>query len=113
MNFVKRHAILCLALAFALVLTGAFLVQFTVSVAHWSDPASIDQPIAGWMTPRYVARSWDVPAEVVAGALGIERDGSGRRTTLSEIAARQGRNVDDLISELDVAIRTSRAGSDG
>ena len=64
--------------------------MFTV---YWSDPAHRNQNIAGWMTPRYVGHSWQVPPEVIATALGLTQDGSGRRITLADIAESQGSDM--------------------
>lgn len=103
-EFLRHNAILSLAFLVALLITLMFLVRFTVSTVMWSDPENLEQPIAGWMTPRYVAKSWQVEPNVVAGALGIEMDGSGRRITLDEIAVAQGQDLDDLILNLEAAI---------
>lgn len=96
--------ILSLAFAIAGLVTLFFLVRFAASTMVWTDPALQNQDIAGWMTPRYVSRSWQVAPEVVASGSGVEMDGSGRRLTLAEIAAAQGRSVDDLIAELEATI---------
>ena len=111
-KFLKQHALLSLAFAAALLFTLMFLVRFTVSTLAWSDPDQLEQPIAGWMTPRYVSRSWQVPPEVVSSALGLEMDGTGRRLTLEEISIAQGRDLDALVVELEAAILAARERSD-
>ncbi|MBD3677060.1 MAG: hypothetical protein HUJ27_01505 [Rhodobacteraceae bacterium] len=85
-----------------------FAIRLTVFTIYWSDPDHRDQPIAGWMTLRYVVHSWDVPPEVVAGALSLEMDGTGRRVTLEELGARRGVSVQELARDLDRAIREYR-----
>ncbi len=112
-QFLRRHAVLSLAFAGALLLTLFFLVRFIVSTVAWSDPDVVEQPIAGWMTPRYVARSWHVAPEVVATALGLPMDGSGRRVTLEEIAVARGENLDALIVGLEAAIAAAREAPGG
>lgn len=111
-QFLKQHVFLSLAFAAALLLTLVFLVRFTVSTVVWSDPDRLDQPIAGWMTPRYVSRSWQMPPEVVAGALGLEKDGSGRRLTLEEISIEQDRDLEELVQDLEAAISDARDRGD-
>ncbi len=106
----RGHRLLVLAFAAALALTVLLAVRTLLFTLHWSDPARQDQAIAGWMTPRYVALSWDVPSEVVAGALELDRDGSGRRITLAELADGRGVPVADLAAALDRAIAAHRAG---
>lgn len=109
LGFLRQHALLSLVLAVALSLTLFFLLKVTASMIGWTDPKTIDQPIAGWMTPRYVARSWDVAPEVVRAALNLAQDGTGRRETLARLAADQGVSLEALIQQLDAAIAASRA----
>lgn len=109
--FIRQHMMLSMAFLVAGLVTLLFLVRFATSTMMWTDPALQNQDIAGWMTPRYVARSWQVAPEVVSSGSGIEMDGSGRRLTLAEIAAAQGRGVDDLIAELEAAIAAAQDAS--
>lgn len=108
LDFLRRHFVLSFAFALAVLLTLFFLTQFVVSSLRWSGADRIDQPIAGWMTPRYVVRSWDVPPSVVADALGLTKDGTGRRITLEDLAAAQGRDLDEMIEALAAAIAAGR-----
>jgi len=112
-QFIRSHALLSAAFALALAATLFFLGRFVVSTAVWSNPELREQPVAGWMTPRYVTKSWRVSPEVVAAALSLEMDGTGRRITLEEIAASQGRSLEDLIQTLETALRDARSVTDG
>ncbi len=111
-RFLRQHTVLSLAFAAALAVTLLFAVRFTVSAVLWSDPDRYEQPIAGWMTLRYVSRSWQVEPGVVADALGIEIDRTARRMTLEEIAAAQGRSTDDLILTLESVLADVRGDKD-
>lgn len=113
LSFVRHHLGLSLAFLLACLLTVVFLVRLIVATVVWSNPDNLDQPIAGWMTPRYVVKSWQVAPEVVAGALDLKGAAAGRMVTLDEIAARQGRPLDDLLRDLDAAIARSRGQGDG
>ena len=95
-----------LRIAFALAVAAmvVFAIRLGISTLHWTDPARQDEPIEAWMTPRYVAMSWDLPREVVAEALALEPDGSGRRQSLAEIARSRGEDVDVLVARLEAAI---------
>ncbi len=106
-EFLRRHVLLSLAFFVTFLITLMFLIRFTFSTLMWFDPDNLEQPIAGWMTPRYIAKSWQVEPEVVAGALGLEMDSAGRRVTVKKIAATQGWNLDDLILDLESAIKTA------
>lgn len=107
-QFIRQYKALSFAFALALVVTILFLIRTTVSVIYWSDPDHVDQPFAGWMTPLYVSKSWNVPPEVVANGLSLERGFGVGRTTLDRIAAEQERDLDALVRDLEIAIETFR-----
>jgi hypothetical protein len=102
-----RHRWLLLGFLAAVTLALLFAIRVAISLQDW--PEERDADIEGWMTPRYVALSWDVPPEVVAGALALARDGRGRRVTLEELAKDRGVPVEDLVAALEAAITAFRA----
>lgn len=108
LSFIRHHAILAIAFAIALGLTLLFLARFTLATVYWNDPAHRDQPIAGWMTPRYVVQAWRVPPELVARALDLD-PAVARRLTLADLAQAQGRDLPDVIADVEAAIAQSRA----
>ena len=95
-------------LAVALVAGVFFGVRTTMHWIYWNDPANRDRAIAGWMPPGYVAKSWDVPREVITGALGGGETGAGPRN-LDRIARDQGRTVEELAADIEAAIAAYRA----
>jgi hypothetical protein len=99
---------LLVGLVAAVALALLFGLRAVLFMQDWSGEP--DQDIEGWMTPRYLAMSWDVPPDVVATALGIARDGSGRRLTLDEIAEARGVPVSQLAAEVEAAIAAFREG---
>ncbi len=104
----KTHPVLTPAFLLAAALTLMFTIRTIVFALYWADPAHRDQPIEPWMTPRYVAHSWDLPPERVAAALGVE-PGSARRVSLAEIAASSGLSLE----EIEQRIRTAAAAYRG
>ncbi|MGY9048494.1 MAG: hypothetical protein ACKVKF_15920 [Rhodobacterales bacterium] len=108
----KRHAVLTLAFGVALSVTAVFLVRLTLSMLLWSDAGLPNRPIEGWMTPRFVAKHWDVTREVVIDALGPMPQGGERAVSLATMAERQGRDLDEMITGLKAAIRDARAQAD-
>lgn len=114
LRFIRQNRVLSLAFGLALLASAVFLFRFTAGVIYWADPRHVDQPVAGWMTPRYVARSWSVPPEVVDTALGLApgKKGGGR-PTLDRIAQEQGRDVHELSAEVYEAIEAYRDRPDG
>lgn len=92
----------------ALAVTVFFAVRLTLGWIYWADPAHRDQQIADWMTPRYVALSWQVPPEVVAEALGLSPH-QGRPQSLEAIAQARGERPEALIQAIEAAIARYRA----
>jgi hypothetical protein len=106
----RHHRPAVIALALALVIALGFAVRLGMSILYWSDPAHRDQQIAGWMTPGYIARSWDVPPEVIRAVL--PAPAATRRSekpTLTRIAETEGLPLPDLIARVEAAIAGARA----
>jgi hypothetical protein len=107
----QNHRWLLLGFLAALALTLVFAGRAAVLAVYWTQHR--DEAIAGWMTPGYIAHSWQLPPEVMAGALGLSReDGEGRRLTLAEIAADRGVPVATLAAGVEAAIAAYRAGEE-
>ena len=102
------------ALIGVLVAASIFIAIFgfraVASFVYWSDEAHQFQPIAGWMTPRYVGKSWQVPPEVVSDALDLELSGGAGRTSLEQLAETRGEDVSAVIETLNEAIAAHKAG---
>ena len=77
-------------LAAATIFIAIFGFRAVASFVYWQDAAHQFQPIKGWMTPRYVSKSWQVPPEVVPGAPGLEMAGGAGRVVPGEIAQARG-----------------------
>lgn len=103
-----RPAVVGLTLALAVALV--FAVRLAVFTIYWSDPAHREQAIEGWMTPGYIARSWEVEPDVIRDALPLPSDGTADwRPTLDTIAQGQGMPLPDLIADVEAAIAGARA----
>jgi len=85
-NLWRRHRLLVPAFITALVVALLFAVRLLLFTLYWTDAAPQKQPVEGWMTPRYVAHSYDLPPGVVLEILELETLDSEQRT-LEEIAA--------------------------
>jgi hypothetical protein len=90
-----------LALGIALL----FALRLVLVVTLWGPAA--ERPIQGWMTPRYVVRSYDLPPEAVAEVLGIE-PGSAAGQSIESLARAQDRPLIDVLRALD-ALRAAQA----
>ena len=105
----RRHRAACVAFALAAGLALFFALRFAAVTVYWSDPANRDRQIEGWMTPAYVARSWQVDPEIVRDALGAPIDGA-RRPTITRIARQTGVPKQQLIDAVRGAIADARSG---
>ena len=96
-----RRLALSLVLVLALVAAGAFAIGLARSAGGWGDAPAAPE---GWMTPRYIARAWDLPPEEVAKALGLAMDGTGRRVTLQDLASDRGVPLAEILAALSPVI---------
>lgn len=104
----RRNRLAGAILVIALLAALFFAVRLGVYTLRWSDPERRDSPVAGWMTPGYVANSWRVPRDLVVEALGLD---GPRRITLEELAAETGVPLDTMIGEIEAAIAAYRAAN--
>lgn len=101
-------------LAFGAVtcIAAFFAINAIAAAIYWNDPRHQDQDLAGWMTPRYVAQSYNIPPEVFAPALFFEPGDPPRRRRLEDIAADNGVTLEDLQTRIDEATAAFRAAQD-
>jgi len=95
----KRRPVFATGFVLATVVAVLFALRSVSMMIYWSDPDHRDQSIEGWMTPRYVARSWHLPPEVMIGAIGGSQMPDPRRP-LNEIAADQGITLLELTTRI-------------
>ncbi|WRH60962.1 MAG: hypothetical protein RSE12_11155 [Fuscovulum sp.] len=100
-RFWRKSPALTLAFGLALAATlffGGRAVLFAVTLNYRSE-----KPIAGWMTPRYIARTYGLDREDLAVLLStVDKD--DLRQPLYTIAREQGVPVTDLIAPVQEAI---------
>lgn len=96
--------VLAVALVASLVFGGR-------AVVFWIDRppmAERNQPVAAWMTPRYVARSWGLPPDLVLDAIEAPRPRPEGPVSLRRIATLRGVPVEEVIADLEAAIAEFR-----
>lgn len=106
----RHHRAGLVGLGIAVVIAAAFAVRLVIFTLHWSDPSNREQAPAGWMTPGYVAQSWDVPPDVIRAVLAaptVTRPGA--HLTLAQIAEAEGVPLPVLIARVEAAIAAARA----
>ncbi|NKX43932.1 hypothetical protein [Roseicyclus persicicus] len=102
----RHHRVALIGMGLALAVAAVFAVRLTLFTIYWADPAHRDQRIEGWMTPGYIARSWEVEPGVIRAALALEQ---GHRPTLAQVAEAEGVPLPELIARLEAAIAAARA----
>lgn len=102
----RRHPVLTLVFALALVAAGFFggrALTFAVTLGWRAE-----QPVAGWMTPRYILRTYGLPREDVAAILGVD-EASEARMPVDALARAAGRPLDEVLGALEAAITAHEA----
>ena len=103
----QHHKGLTIAFSLACAVTVFFVLRSIVFYIYWQDPTHRNQPLEPWMTPRYIAYSYDLLPEDVAGMLGIAEIPTFR-PTLEKIAAEKGIPVSALIEGLKTQLTQAR-----
>lgn len=102
----REQRVVMVAFVLALALTGFFGGRIVVSALYWANPAHHRQDPEPWMTPGYLARSWQVPSAAVYAVVDFDpaRYDSRRRPSLARLARAQGIPVEALIADLRAAL---------
>lgn len=108
--FLRENWVLASCFALALIVAGWFALQFVLQAIYFHDPRNRDVALKGWMTPRYVVMTYDLPREVVAETLGLT-DLSQRRWRLGRLAEEQGVTMEDLTARVRDAAAAYREAS--
>lgn len=104
----RHHRAALLLFAAAAALTLFFAARFLVFGLYWADPAHRDGAPEGWMTPGYLARSWDLPREALRDLLALP-EAEGKPPTLAEIARDRGEPLDAFLAGLHADLDRLRA----
>lgn len=106
----RRHPLLTLAFALALVAVGFFGVRaltFAVTLAWRAE-----QPVAAWMTPRYIERTYDLRREELGAILRLDEAGEAG-LSVDALARAAGRPLAEVLAELEAAIAAHEAQDGG
>ena len=106
-NAWRRRPVITSGFILAVIFTALFAFRSVAFMIYWSDPNHRDLKIEGWMTPRYVAQSWNLPPKVMFQALNAD-EMPGRRQRLRDIAKLQGVTLDELANRITAAAKTYR-----
>ncbi|MCF6315940.1 MAG: hypothetical protein L3J30_06565 [Marinosulfonomonas sp.] len=98
-----NHKRLLLAFTIAATLTILFAVRMVVFSIYWGNPDHQNQPLEGWMTPRYVAYSYGLDAAEFERVLGIDPTAVSR-VHLRDILKEQNLTLTELQARLDALV---------
>lgn len=107
----QHNRLALLAFVTVICLAGFFGFKSVSQFIYWSDPRHQNQSLEGWMTPRYVAQSYQVPPEVIQNALDLDVDAPPRRISLESLAAQGDLTLNELQSRIDTAVAAWRAAN--
>jgi len=68
----RQNRLLLLAFSLAATLTILFAVRMVLFGIYWGNPDHQNQPLEGWMTPRYIAYSYGLERDDVRKILGFD-----------------------------------------
>ncbi len=107
MRLWRGKRLLVLAFAFSLA-ASLFLGGRTIAYfVYWTDHR--DQQLEPWMTPGYIAQSWDVDRDIVLEAIGMPVAERTRRP-IGKIADDKGMTFQALSDDVMAAIGAERSG---
>ena len=75
--FAKKNWAAMLVLCLSSIALIWFVGSFLFALIYFNDPRHQDEALKGWMTPRYVVMSYDLPREIVADLLDLPAGGPG------------------------------------
>ncbi|MCF6304051.1 MAG: hypothetical protein L3J33_01590 [Rhodobacteraceae bacterium] len=102
----QEHRLLLLGFIIASLFTIMFLIRTIFDTVYFQN--NRDRPIEPWMPIGYIAKTYDVPPEVLLQSAGIPLDNSIRRR-IRRVAQETGIPYEQLVAQLMDAIEQHRA----
>ena len=93
-----RRKIMLAVFAVAAALTAFFIIRAVFFAFIWMDPDRAPHPIEPWMTPRYIARTYDIPRPEMQFILDLGPDETPRKP-LESLAEARGVPVQNWIDD--------------
>lgn len=102
-TFVKKNKIPFGILGISLLAFGYFSSGFVANLIYFADPRHQNQPLEGWMTPRYVGMSYDLPPHILDEVMEL-RPKVDKRKPLTQVTE----DLDITLSELNERITAAQ-----
>lgn len=98
-SFVRNNWLLVSLTLVVFLAAVWFGTQFLRDFLYFNDPNNVDVDLKGWMTPRFIVLTYDLPRTFVAELLELtENEGGGQR--LSLIADELGISLEELTQKV-------------
>ncbi len=107
-EFTRRHWFPVAGFVVSVFLAVWFSLTFLAEAIYFNDERHQYEPLKPWMTPRYVALSYDLPREVVLRAFELDPEGPPQRLRLGQIARMNGLTLEELTERLHVQAKEYR-----
>ncbi|MEO0484877.1 MAG: hypothetical protein AAF092_03065 [Pseudomonadota bacterium] len=108
LRFVRANPLLVATTLAMICVVGWFGAQLFADFLYFNDPRNVDVALKGWMTPRYVVLTYDLPRPVVRDILELPPEGAGG-IRLSFVAQELGLTLDELTTRVREAAEEYRA----
>ena len=101
-KFALVHKFIVLGFVASVIAVIALSSTMLADAIYFDDPTHKDVKLEAWMTPRYVALSYDLPRPIMMELLEIDEDNTGPRR-LDRIAEEIGSTLDELTEKVRLA----------
>lgn len=98
----QHHKFLLSGFVIAMLVAAFLLFRLVAGTIYWSNHRDVQ--IEGWMTPGYIAHSYNVKIDVVLNSVGMQEI-PRNRIKLEDIAQMRGVPLDDLIEHVTIVLR--------
>ena len=109
-SFMRQNLLLVGVFTIACGVALWFLTHIALDFLYFNDPKNQDVDLRGWMTPRYIVRTYDLPRDLVLETLQIEEN-QQRGAPLRRIASDLGLTMDELTDLIRQTAETYRGQS--
>lgn len=103
----QKHRLLLLGFSFVTLLTMAFLMKFVFSVVYFANNRNVT--IEPWMPIGYIARSYNVDSDWLAGQTGLPDAYFRPHESIKNAAKDADINFEDMRARLLAAIEKQRS----
>lgn len=109
-KFLRQNWMLLSVLLGAAIIAAWFIIHALLQFVWFHDPEHVDVELRGWMTPRYIVKTYDLPRPLVLETLQLDPE-SHRPKTLKDIAADLGMTLPELTALIRETAETYRQGN--